>query len=101
LGFGINPSFSNSITNPIIATSYPTSQNAVAASASIIPRLNYNINEHWFLDLNIPINVTELAVTSHKTLNPLIRDEDQRTTNINYDIFPSKFLVRFGIGVKI
>jgi outer membrane protein W len=101
LGFGVNPYFLNSIINPIVATNYPTRQNDFGASISIIPRLNYNITERWFLDLNIPINVTELAVSSQKTYNPLIREEDQRTTNINYEILPSNFLIRIGIGIKI
>ena len=101
LGFGVNPYFSNSKYRPIVSNLFPINQNNFGVTLSIIPRLNYNLNEKWFVDFNIPINLADINWTFDKVDNPTLTEQQRTTTTIEYSTFPSKFLFRLGLGLRI
>lgn len=101
LGFSANPYFSNSKYVPIVSASYPTNQNNIGVTLSIIPRLNYNLNDKWFLDFNIPINIIDVNWTFKSDQNPALIEQLQTTTTGEFSTFPRKFLFRFGVGFRL
>lgn len=101
LGLSVNPYFSNTRYSSNITAAFPSSQNSLGALIAVIPRLNYNINERWFLDLNIPINIIDMNVVNNKTENPVLTAEQRSITTINFAQMPSQYLMRFGVGFRV
>ena len=101
LGFSMNPYFSNKKYSSKISTSFPTNQNSFGALLSIVPRLNYNLNENWFIDVNVPVNIVDLNVTVNSNDNPALTEQQRSSSTLGFAMFPSKFLVRFGVGLRI
>jgi len=101
LGLSVNPYFSNTQYSSNIPAAFPTSQSSIGALITVIPRLNYNINERWFLDLNIPINIIDLNLVNDKAENPQLTAAQRSITTFNFAQMPSQFLVRFGVGFRV
>lgn len=101
LGLAINPYFENSNTLPFLSNYFPTSETSLGTMLSIIPRINYNLGEKWFIDFNIPINISNIDITSTNKDNPAFLANQRTETSIDLTILPNTFLIRFGIGVKI
>lgn len=101
LGFSVDPYFSRKRFNPKISTSFPMNENKLGATFSVIPRLVYNINERLFLDLNIPLPIADINLTSIRLDKPDLSINERTTSTIILGAFPAKFLIRFGIGIKI
>ena len=101
IGFSANPFYSNSSFTPIVSTLYPSTQNNFGVLLSVIPRLNYNLNEKWFIDLNIPINLVDANWMFRSEEDPTLTEEQRITTTVNFSTFPKKFLIRLGVGLRI
>jgi hypothetical protein len=101
LGFSADPYFSMKHYNPKISLSYPSNENLVGATFSVIPRLIYDINEYLFLDLNIPFSFADINFKTIRLDKPDLLPEKRTTSTINLEAFPCKFLIRFGIGIRI
>jgi len=101
LGFSANPYFYNSKYRPIVSNLFPTNQNNFGVTLSIIPRLIYNLNEKWFVDFNIPINLADVNWTFDKVDNPVLTEQERTTTTVEYSTLPNKFLFRLGVGLRI
>lgn len=101
LGGSIQPYFHYIATVPAVATRYRTGLSSFGAVVNFIPRVYYNMNKKWFLDLNIPLTLAKIGGESSTVENSLIRDEDQRVTNFNLDFVTTDILVRFGVGMRI
>lgn len=101
IGFSATPFVQWSKYDPLLSTEYSSSKTTVGLYLSVIPRIEYVLNERWYLDLNIPLSL----VTSHYTR---IRNDNsslpinERAENI-FDLYntPISFAIRFGIGFKI
>ena len=101
LGFSINPYFSNIKYSPLVSTAFPTNQGNFGMTLSTIPRLNYNWNEKWFIDINIPISIADFYWTIDKVDNPSVPVVQRNVSTYNYQAFPNKFLFRLGLGLRI
>ena len=101
LGFSASPFFQWKKSEPLLSNEYTSSNTSVGLYLSIVPRVEYVINERWYLDLNIPIALvtTHYARIRHNSPNLPI---DERVETI-FDFYncPVSFAIRFGIGVKI
>ena len=97
LGFSIDPYFSRESYKTKVSLSYPSTENVLGATASVIPRIIYNLTEIIFLDLNIPIHIIDV---NYNTATNLQRSHT-RTPTVDFIAFPSKYLIRFGIGLRL
>jgi len=101
IGLGINPYFLQEISNPVVSYAFKTSLTNTGAGIYIIPRMVYNISERVYLDINIPVLVTENNFEISKVENPGFTREQQRTTTFTSTQFPSFYSGRIGLGIRI
>ena len=100
LGFSATPFINFSTITSNIATRYDHTFTQGGIGFSVIPRLEYKLNEKWYLDLNVPIHLSNLEFITQTVDNPLIRIENQTTTILNFTshLIP---ILRLGIAFKI
>jgi hypothetical protein len=100
-GFSASPYFSNSKFSPIVSNLYPTNENKMGVTLSVIPRLHYNVNDRWFVDLNVPVNLFDFNVNVKNDSNPTLPDSQNKTTTLELETFPSQVLIRLGVGLRL
>lgn len=101
LGLSVNPYFSNTKYSSSIASMFTTSQQSFGALVAFIPRINYNVNERLFVDVNLPINLMDMNVTTERAENPAIPVPQRSISTLNFSQLPDQFLVRFGVGFRV
>ena len=101
LGFAARPFYSNSSFQPVLANQFSSGETAAGILLSIVPRLNYNIGEKWFLDLDIPLNLAQLSIKNSRLDNPALPVNQRSVTTLDANLFPSQYLIRFGLGLKL
>tara|TARA_R110000868_G_scaffold272252_1_gene531514 strand:- start:13 stop:702 length:690 start_codon:yes stop_codon:yes gene_type:complete len=101
LGLSINPFFENSIKTPHIISQFATSKNEFGALFAIVPRIKYNLKGNWYLDLNVPINISQASVTINTDEDPILTASQRKSTTFDFEIVPRNIMVRFAIGLRI
>jgi hypothetical protein len=100
IGFSAQPYFRYFSHRSTITTEFPYSFLDVGAVVSVIPRVTYDLNERWFLDLNIPIAAYRMQWTRDEFTDPTIPVGERITNELSTESFPSIFQVRFGAGMR-
>ena len=100
IGFAVNPYFKQNNYTPKIATSFPESEITVGTKVFITPRLNYQINSKFYLDVNIPFCIFDTYFLSKKTGNPIIPISERNVKSFNFQQFPLFISGRIGVGYK-
>jgi len=101
IGFSFRPYFERSMFTPLISSQFPTRENQLGVNFSIVPRINYNLKGNWYLDLNVPLQLTETNVNSLIRENPALPGEQRKTTTINFETLPLHLFLRFGVGLRL
>jgi hypothetical protein len=101
IGLGINPFFYQMNTQTRISTVFPTNEVIVGTRLFVIPRLVYNLSKRFYLDANIPINVSELNYQIQRVDDPSFNLNERTRITGNYNSFPSYFSGRIGLGFRI
>ncbi|NOQ70703.1 MAG: hypothetical protein GQ574_01805 [Crocinitomix sp.] len=101
LGLAIRPYYSKSIFQPHLSTQFPSNQSDIGALVSIIPRITYDLNERWFIDLNMPVNLAEFKLHSNTYFNPALPKNQQTVTTLEFETLPSQYLIRLGVGFRL
>jgi|GEM_PF-5110609 len=100
IGFSAQPYFRYLGFRSYVSSVFPYSYIDVGAVMSIIPRVTYDVNERWFLDLNLPLAVYRINWLQDSFEEPSIPVEDRVQSSFNTESFPNLFQVRFGAGMK-
>lgn len=101
LGFGLNPYFAQTKFDPVIATHFSHSEIYAGAQLVLAPRITYFIGSKFFVDIHIPICLSNIYYSSVENENPVIPIENRSESSFNMEIFPKIFAGRVGIGFKI
>jgi hypothetical protein len=101
LGFGINPYFTHSNIHPENSTTYPTRNTYFGAKLNVTPRLTYYVTSKFFVDVNIPICISDSYFSINKVDNPSFPENMRTTTTLNFEQLPMFLSGRIGIGFKI
>lgn len=101
IGFAANPYFTKINSEPKATHQFPYSEIFIGTKLFVVPRLSFFITSRFFLDLNIPICVSDIYYSSYTNENPALEKEEQTTSAINVDIFPMLFSGRIGVGIKL
>jgi len=86
---------------PKSSNQFKNTQSTLGARGFIIPRLTYFVGSKLFVDLNVPICVMDLYYRVNVNEKPGIPVNQQRISNINFELFPKVISVRIGVGIKI
>jgi len=100
LGFSAQPYFRAFNYRSSNTTEFPYSFIDLGVVVSIVPRLTYDLNSRWFLDLNVPLAAYRIQWTKDRFEDPRIPVEERTTNTVLTESFPSMFQVRFGAGMK-
>lgn len=101
LGFAISPYFKENNYKPTTLTTFPHSDVFAGAKTFVTPRLTYYIKPKFFIDLNIPICLTDTYYHNKKDEDPTVAAADRNTSSFDFSMFPTYFSGRIGIGLKL
>lgn len=101
LGFGINPYYQKSSYSPIVSTSFASSDSYAGIKTFLTPRITYYLLPKLFIDVNIPICITEAYIHTNKNDNPTIESNLRTISSIDFAEFPKVYSGRIGIGLKL
>ena len=101
LGFSVGPYYSYLKYDPMISSSFPSKGHIFGANFSLIPRVQYMINERWFIDVNFPVNIADISWQYKKVNNPAIQENERSTSEIEISEFPAIFQFRIGLGFTL
>ena len=99
-GMSIISGFSMTSNKPWVSLSYPSSETRFGTVLAIVPRLQYNINKSWYLDLNIPVSIADIYFRSSRIDNPTVPGPDRTTTTMVLEEIPLNVHVRFAAGLR-
>lgn len=101
LGVGISPYFQGLGVILNVSNRFKTRETYLGANFFVAPRINYFINEKFFLDLNIPVTLFDLHLQSVVEDNPAIPVSQRKTSSLNFSMLPKIFSARVGVGMKL
>ena len=101
IGFATRPFYSNSSFRPVLSNQFASGETAAGMLLSIVPRINYNFGEKWFLDLDVPFNIAQLSIKNNRLNNPALPVNQRSVITVYGELFPSQYLIRFGLGLKL
>ncbi len=101
LGIGGTPYFVRQKREPYVSHAFPVTDTRIGMKLFVSPRISYYLNSRFFLDLHIPICVSDMQVHQNQVKNPAFTSEQQKTSTVNFTQFPKIFYGRIGVGLKI
>lgn len=101
IGAGVVPAFSRMATEPGNSQSFDSKTAQFSAEAFLVPRIQYALNERWFIEANIPIHLAEISREKQVVDNPNFSARQQKTTTNDFVTFPNRYSARMGVGLRI
>ena len=101
MGMGASPMFYRRSFNPISSNSFPTYYTSVELELFIVPRLQYAVNDKWFVDLNIPFVGSMNSYETYRVENPAFSSSEQKNSRSTQDVLPKRYEARLGVGIKL
>lgn len=101
LSYGAQPYFSRVKNQYYISTIYPESYTNIGLYAYLCPRYNFEFNDRFSVDLNIPIYLVEVNHNIMKIEDPTKSNEDRKSNKSAVSLLPNNYYLRFGLVYKI
>ena len=86
---------------PKLSSQYKTSSIQVSNIISLVPRLNFNLSDKWFIDFNIPINLIDFLIVRSKYMDPVLPINQQTGSYSDVNFLPNTINFKLGIGFKL
>jgi hypothetical protein len=100
LGCGVMPYFNMAKATPYTSVNVPFTDMHYGVKAYVAPRINYNVSNRFFIDLNIPLVFADMGVQHQKAFNPGLLKEISYNVG-NFDAFSESPSVRLGVGLRL
>ncbi len=100
IGFSASPFITQHKVTPLSSAYFPVKQTNLGTYFSVIPRFEYDINQTWYIDFNVPFSIGTYTYSSFKADNPTIAMQERTTTTIGFDTSVNASF-RLGIGIKL
>lgn len=101
LGLALMPYFQRDNFTPELSTAYPSTTTALGAKGWVIPRITYAISSKLFVDLNVPLCVTDANIEWNNHKNPNLSQGEQKSEVTNFQGAPQHYSIRLGVGLKV
>jgi hypothetical protein len=101
VGFGVNPYFGNVRYSPEVSSSFPASETTVGIRTFITPRVTYFMTSRLFVDVNLPVCITDAGIFIDEVDDPAIPVDQRSISTFDFNQFPRFFSGRIGLGVKL
>ncbi len=99
LGLAIAPQMSRWRVEPMVSNIFLRWNNTYTISAQILPRAIMDLNSRFFLEINAPIRIYDLAIVYSRINNPSLPIEQQRSNHADGSFFPELFELNIGLGM--
>lgn len=99
IGGAVSPYYAKYNFTPLSSSVFPFKEYAFGIQTFIIPRISYNISKRFFVDLNVPLKITENQFSSRHEYNPT--EQNNTSNNNSFTAFEDMFYARLGIGITI
>lgn len=101
VGFAASPYYNRVSSFPGIASSFAKSEQNMGLKMFVTPRITYFIKQKLFIDLNIPVCVSQVQYTKEKNEDPSMPLAQREISTFDANTFPKMFSARVGIGIKL
>ncbi|MFL5764746.1 MAG: hypothetical protein ACJ77K_12450 [Bacteroidia bacterium] len=101
VGFALSPFYDNYHYQPRVETAFPESRMDAGIRAFVVPRLTWYVGNRFFLDMNLPVCVSDVMFYREKKEDPSIPASYRNLERFDVKMFPQYFSARIGIGIKI
>jgi len=101
IGLGFNPYITLDKYRPQLSSFNPSSFTNVGFNFFVIPHLSYNLTSRIFVNLNIPINVTNINLEHVYIDNPNRRPISNKVDTYSFKTFSNNYSLRIGVGIKL
>ena len=100
IGFGSLMRYDRMNIQSFTSLDYPYSKNNISLQLICTPRVNFNIKNHWSIDVSIPFDLAGISSTITNNISPTIPISKRKTTSTIYSYFPTNMNIRVGVGYK-
>jgi len=100
LGIFLSPHFARVKYKPLLSPPFPAVTHNTGVKSGIIPRVQWNIREKWFLDLNLPFTLIQAEQSAIIVRNPSYTLKQQKSSQFDLNGVMN-VSVRLGIGVRL
>ncbi len=100
IGFAASPYFSRASIKYFVSLTYPESETRFGVALAIVPGIQYNINENWFLEFNIPLTIADVILKFDSVDNPVLDTSLRKTATLEILEFPAQIHLRLGAGLR-
>lgn len=101
VGLGINPYYFFQDVMPSVTTDFPERLHITGARLFAVPRFIWNLSPRMFLDVNLPICLSEFRHRYHYDESPTIPVGERGTAVTEFSTLPALFSGRIGLGFKL
>ena len=101
IGFSATPYIQWNKYQPLLSNEFNTSRTTVGVFLSVIPRIEYKLNDRWYLDLNVPLSVLTMNYITNRNQSPLLPEDERKEHIVDFHNGPIAVAVRFGVGFVI
>ena len=100
LGLAISPYYTSHRLTPELSSSFPEFGYHTGIRTFVTPRITYFIKQKLFIDLNIPVCISQAEFSEERNYDPSISKTERKIFFDAY-AFPKMFSVRIGVGIKL
>jgi len=101
IGFSATPFFKWYRNDPLVTTEFSSSNTDIGVYFSVIPGIEYCINDKWYIGLNMPLAILTACYTTITNDNPIVSVNERKQSSISYYNLPVGIAIRIGIGFRI
>lgn len=100
VGFGVNAYYYKNNYEPLKANFLAQTNSDAGFRIFVTPRLTYYFSGRFFLDANLPVCLSNMYARTEKITDPALPSNRQKISTSNFEMFPSVFSARLGLGFK-
>lgn len=103
IGKSIQPTYTERDFKPTTTNLFPSYIKHLHLKFHLVPRINFMYNKHWNFELNFPVTISTVGITSQLVENPAIPLSERKYSIFDWSPLPQKELLnmRIGIGYKL
>lgn len=100
LGFSFNPFISYLKLMPLSSNNFIVSTRNAGVDINFIPKVLYNINSNFFLNISIPLTVMNFTFYNTLIHNPTQTKSENTSSGFDFDMLFNKAFFKIGLGYK-
>lgn len=92
--------FSRSKRIPVTSAEFITKYSNAGISIAAVPQIEYDFLKRFFINLSSPFELFDISLSSFNNGNPALTEPERKTKEANIDLFPRRYHLRMGLGLR-